>query len=266
MGIMVSSHATLSPISLASTILGFISFALTLATFFRVFWENLQTFFNAERESRNILVTLRIELAEETESLREIRRHQRGRDGSHGVDVLSGPVLDDLTLRNMMSSAKRLTRRFEDLEKPFLCDSAELDRRRDAARQRARSRRGRGRSRSVRQNPYRGRGDEPYTNKDYDPEKRDGYVSEGYQDEEDMILDTYTTFDFRQRLAWLRTRQDFLVIVTAVTRLQTRRIARQVGEIACTLQSFSSTLDDMRHAVTVTENRMSRVVGVRRVD
>lgn len=57
-----------------------------------------------------------------------------------------------------------------------------------------------------------------------------------------------------------------LTDLCVLTSSRTRRIARQVGEIACILHSYKDTLDDMRHGVAITEDRLSRVVGLRRVD
>jgi hypothetical protein len=46
----IDASAALAPISAASTIIGFISFAFTLGTFLRVFWGNIMTIMNARRE------------------------------------------------------------------------------------------------------------------------------------------------------------------------------------------------------------------------
>jgi len=48
--------------------------------------------------------------------------------------------------------------------------------------------------------------------------------------------------------------------------LQTRRIARQVGEVAVVLHEYGDVIEEMRHSISITENRMNRVVGIRRVD
>lgn len=41
MGVAISTQSTLAPVSLASTVIGFVSFAFTVATAVRVFWENV---------------------------------------------------------------------------------------------------------------------------------------------------------------------------------------------------------------------------------
>ncbi|KAF2155279.1 hypothetical protein K461DRAFT_110933 [Myriangium duriaei CBS 260.36] len=232
----VNSHASLAPISYASTIIGFISFTFTLATFLRVFWENLTTLGKANSESRTVLSTLRTELEEERLSLRELKRHQRVRGYEGGpppADVLAGPQLDYAALHALQISLRRLNRRFEELEEPFLIDGAELDARK-AARRRSRSR------------GEKGGGDE--------------------SGDDWRVEDLYSAQSLGRRWRWLQSRGEAVKLLDSVNRLQTRRIARQVGEIACLLHSYKETLDEMRHGVAVTEGRMARVVGVRRVD
>ncbi|KAG8629975.1 hypothetical protein KVT40_001594 [Elsinoe batatas] len=229
---------------------GFISFAFTLLTFLRVFWVNITTTFKAGRESKNILTTLRIELEEERCSLREIKRHRRSRGVERSQDIFKGPELDESALRNLQTTVRRLPRRFEDMERPFLADENEL------AKRKARQRRKLSRGRSG----NRGSGG------DYDFEKAKRYQSDGYESDEDRVEDLYSTISLRRRLTWLNCRSEAMDMLNAVNRVQTRRIARQVGEIACMLHSYKDLLDDMRHGVAVTEGRMSRVVGLRRVD
>jgi len=50
MGIHISRTAALAPISAASTVIGFVSFGVTVGTFLRVFWGNIQTVMHARRE------------------------------------------------------------------------------------------------------------------------------------------------------------------------------------------------------------------------
>ncbi|PSK53830.1 hypothetical protein B9Z65_7636 [Elsinoe australis] len=201
----VSSTASLAPISMGSAIIGFISFAFTLATFLRVFWENLATIFKAGRESKNILTTLRVELEEERCSLREIKRHQRSRGDQHSQDVFKGPELDDEALRSLQDTVRRLTRRFEELERPFLADETELERRKDRRRRRRSSR---GRSTTRTRDP------------NYDFEKARRYqLDDGYESE-DKVEDLYSTMSLRRRWTWLNTRSEAMDMLNAVNRVQ----------------------------------------------
>ncbi|PNS21608.1 hypothetical protein CAC42_967 [Sphaceloma murrayae] len=246
----VSSTVQLAPVSLGSSIIGFISFAFTFATFLRVFWQNLTTLFKAGRESKNILTTLRTELEEERSCLREIKRHQRSRGPTSSQDVFQGPELDDVAIRSLQSTVKRLTKRFEDFERPFLANEEEFQRRKE--RRRRRSSRGR---------TARRPGDASH-----DYEKGTRHQPDGYESEDDKVEDLYSTISLRRRLTWLNTRSEALGMLDAVNRVQTRRIARQVGEIACMLHQYKNTLEDLRHGVAITEDRMSRVVGLRRIN
>lgn len=68
------------------------------------------------------------------------------------------------------------------------------------------------------------------------------------------------------RCKWLTSRSLAISMLESMSRLQTRRIARQVGEMACILHAYRHTLDDMRHGVAVTESKMNNIVGIRRID
>ncbi|KAF4556075.1 Hypothetical protein D9617_1g079500 [Elsinoe fawcettii] len=213
----VNSTAQLAPISLGSSVVGFISFAFTFATFLRVFWENLTTIFKAGRESKNILTTLRIELEEERSSLREIKRHQRSRGPERSQDVFRGPELDDTALRNLQGTVRRLTRRFEEMERPFLADENELQRRK--VRQRRRSSRARSgtRPRDI----------------DYDFEKGRRSQGDGYESEEDRVEDLYSDISLGGRVTWLNCRSEAMEMLNAMNRVQYDPKNRQASRRNC---------------------------------
>ena len=73
MGITIS-HTDYAPLSLVSTILGFISFTFTLATLLKVFSSNLGTFNAAPQEVPDFLSGLKQGLLEERRHLRRVRR------------------------------------------------------------------------------------------------------------------------------------------------------------------------------------------------
>ncbi len=85
MGITIS-HTNYAPLSLVSTILGFISFTFTLLTLLKVFWSNLGTFRAAPEEIPDMLSGLKQGLLEERRHLRRVRRRLKSfrRDSRHG--------------------------------------------------------------------------------------------------------------------------------------------------------------------------------------
>lgn len=106
-------------ISVASVIIGFISFGLTLAIWLNSFWQAFLTVAHAHSQIQDELSVLRQRLYEEAEYLRRIRhRQRRPRRDSHRArsDVYgdSGPV------RVMSEAVKDLMRDFKRYEHPFL--------------------------------------------------------------------------------------------------------------------------------------------------
>ncbi|KAF1954583.1 hypothetical protein CC80DRAFT_567144 [Byssothecium circinans] len=77
MGITLS-HTAYAPLALISAIIGFISFAFTLATFLNVFWSYLLTIKAAPREIEDYLSNLEQALIEERRHLRKVRKRARG--------------------------------------------------------------------------------------------------------------------------------------------------------------------------------------------
>jgi len=267
MGVHLSTMSSLAPISLASIIIGFISFGFTLATFLRVFWTNIMTIFSAADEAPDILTTLRQELYEERNSLRALRRHLRSRGGQHARDVFSGPELDEVVIRTLQKSIKDLCRKFKGIERPFLAE-------------REKERRGqtRRRSRTRRESWGDEDGFEYYTGvgsrTDWNDEKgggrggrkRDRDQERDWDEEEDYSKSIYCNMTLGRRIVWLRYRGDAMDLLASLARVQTRRIARQVGEIAVVLHEYGDVFAEMRHNISLTESRMNRVVGIRRVD
>ena len=248
MGVTLSTHSALAPISLASTIIGFISFSFTVATFLRVFWDNISTILHAHDEIHDYMSNLRVQLYEERQSLRNIRRHNKewGQRRRHHRLLL--PRLDDLTIRSMQETLRHLTRRFKALERPF------LDRGTIGGRRRYR--------RSFSPNPR----------DTWDSEK--GVRSKEVEfdrelDEEDDPRtqdDDYCNITLGKRIIWLRRRSEALAIIEAVSRLQTRRTARQVGEIAVALYEYGDTIEDLDEGVQEIQVHLNKLAGIRRVN
>lgn len=255
MGVTLSTHSTLAPISLASTIIGFISFAFTVTTWLRVFWENLHTLFEAESEIHGYLSNLRIEIWEEKASLRQLRRHNKdyghsGRKGKARVHLR----LDDVTIRSMQDIVRHLTRRFKKLEAPFLEENTATGRRRPTS------------------YPY-ARESGSWEDDHKSGARRRGHrrAPEGQQDldeeyDEDWANNEYCNITLAKRFVWLRRRSEAINLTEALSRLQTRRIARQVGELTVTLYEYGDMIEDIRDDMQGLTGRLNRVVGIRRVD
>ncbi|KAL2051808.1 hypothetical protein ABVK25_007964 [Lepraria finkii] len=112
--------ATLEPISYASSIVGFTSFAFTFFTFVRVFWETILTLWSAPKEMRGYMDNLRLEIQNERTYFKSALRRTRSRSRSvkkYHEDV--GP------LRVLNASVKRIQRSFNRLEEPFLNETPE---------------------------------------------------------------------------------------------------------------------------------------------
>lgn len=248
MGVVLSTHSTLAPVSLASSIIGFVSFAFTVATAVRVFWENLNTIWEAPQEVHEILTNLRIELYEEKRSLRQLRKHNKDFGHRHSDKGRAPLKLDDLTIRSMQESVRHLIRKFRMLEKPFLAENNATGRRRRSS------------FSSPSYGPYAsGYGDEKNARgRDRDRDKDD--------DDENIDPNMYCNITLGKRFVWLRHRGTAIGLMESISRVQTRRIARQVGEISVALWEYGGEVDDVREGMEDIQARLNRVVGIRRVD
>ena len=109
------SSGKLAPISYASSIVGFTSFAFTFFTFVRVFWETILTLWSAPKQMMSYLDQLRIEIHNERAYFKSALRRSRSRSRSvkrYHEDIAPLKVLN--------SSVRRIHRAFIKLEEPFL--------------------------------------------------------------------------------------------------------------------------------------------------
>lgn len=105
----------LAPISYASSIVGFTSFAFTFFTFVRVFWETILTLWSAPKQMMAYLDNLRIEIHNERAYFKSALRRTKSRSRSvrrYHEDVTPLKVLN--------GTVKRIHREFVRLEEPFL--------------------------------------------------------------------------------------------------------------------------------------------------
>lgn len=266
MGIVISTGTPTSPFFLTSGIIGFVSFAFTLGTFFKVVWTNIETMTEAEHEVHAYLTNLRQELLEEKQSIRIMRKgmrqHQRNCERDGTTDLL-GIELDEVTLKTMGDSIKRLIRSFRELERPFLEEGeAGID---DALKHRKSKRR----NSSVELPRY---AQEAYGSPREKSRARSRYGRDGYNDKDDdddlfwAQRTNYATYTWGRRMKWLRRKPQAQSMFETLSRVQTRRIARQVGGMAVCMHEYGQGTMELRETIQRIDERVTRVVGVRRVE
>lgn len=275
MGVYLSTTAY-SPMAFTSAIIGFISFVFTLGTFLKVVWINLETMMEPSHEVHGMLTGLRTELLEEKASIRTMRRQskrfyrQMQQDGMS--ESLVGVELDEVTLKTMGDSVKGLIRRFRELERPFLeSGNRGIDGWKDH--------RHKARRRGSDGSPY-------YEHSAYansPPEKGGrrgsrgaGDVERGRVTDKDDTMDEeeafwaqrtrYAPFDFGRRLVWIRKKSEAQSLFETLSRVQTRRIARQVGGMSILMHEYGSKTCRVEELMERLDERMNRIVGVRRVE
>ncbi|KAL5120381.1 hypothetical protein ACEQ8H_001671 [Pleosporales sp. CAS-2024a] len=114
------SHTNYAPMSLVSTLIGFVSFGFTLGTFLKVSWSNLGTFSAAQDEINDYLSSLKQGLLEERRHLRRVRLRLRSirRDKSHGPVARTGS--EDDHVRGYSSNGGQRKRRGSNGQKHLL--------------------------------------------------------------------------------------------------------------------------------------------------
>lgn len=262
MGVAVSTTSTTSPFFLTSGIIGFVSFAFTLGTFIKVVWENFETATEAEHEVHTYLTNLRQELLEERASIRLLKKHcrhtrkERGSRHSREIDAWVDAELDQATLKTMSDAIKHLVKRFQQLEAPFLQPG-------EQGIQQAAHRRSKRRGEES-TSPY-------YTHSAYNSppyEKRPRSQSRERDDDDEFWPQRveYSSFTWWKRMKWVQRKPMAQRLFNQLARLQTRRTARQVGGIAMVLHQYGGSLQDVDESINRIEDRLHRVVGVRRVE
>jgi hypothetical protein len=292
MGITVS-HTNYAPLSLVSTLIGFVSFAFTLGTFIKVFWSNLGTFAAAPQEINDYLSSLKQGLLEERRHLRRSRRRLRSlkRDQSHGHGARSASDDDyargyssnggkrrsrpskarekggrkaqmhfdrdiqslrssgeEEALRVMRITIRDLIKSFRALEQPFL--KAEYQQQ-DSSHW----------STPASSSPY-------YSEKpsaQYPPSDDDS-PSASHMHATNRHGHEYRNCGFKERCMWVRKKAAFLNLGSVLSRVEVRRTAHEVGEVLSIVCNIGRDLEDMQQGMHALEGRLSRVVGVRRVE
>jgi hypothetical protein len=255
MGVAVSTHTQISPIGLASTIIGFVSFIFTVGTATRVFWAEISTFYAAGQEIDDALTNLKQGLYEEKYNLkraRRIRARRRSRSlplrGVGGGSGRDGEEEErDAALRAMTIALKHMIRRFKELEKPFLAYPDESGRPKYS-------------------------GDE------------DGYSDEDWRDDATNLYyhPEYNCDGFKSRIAWLSKKGAVTAMADSLVRLTVRRIGIQTtiitsyalqypllpyfSDVARSFRELGRDINEFDDRMHDIGQRLSRVVGVRRVE
>lgn len=263
MGVVISSNSELAPISVASIIIGFASFAFTLATFFKVVWVNLETMSQSSNSVHTYLNTLREEMLDEQASLRvlkKINRHRRRtrRRLPDSLRDLSGVELDEVTLKTLSDTMRHVCREFKELEKPFLQageEGIQQAKRRDKARRRR-----------TATSPSSQYGESAYEKRERS-EERAGRWDE---DEDDDLFWAqrvhYGRYNLARRLIWLYKKSKAEDLYEVLNKMQTRRIARQINTVTLLIREYGDHTIDYGETLQRIDDRLSRVVGVRRID
>ncbi|CAK3754213.1 hypothetical protein DOTSEDRAFT_70555 [Lecanosticta acicola] len=284
MGVYLSTTAY-SPLALTSVIIGFISFVFTLGTFFKVVWINLETMSEAAHDVHAYLTALRTELLEEKASIRTMRKQSKRfyrqvkQEGT--TENLLGIELDEVTLKTMNDGIKALMRKFRDLERPFLMPGTEgIDGWKDLRRRRRGAKR-RDTEESV--SPYyehSAYASPPEKEKEKEKEREKGRRARsrsqprgrdlGLEGDEDDVFwaqrTQYRPFDLKRRLIWLGKKSEAQSLFETLSRVQIRRIARQVGGMSMLMHEYGQKTCRVEHLMERVDERMNRIVGVRRVE
>lgn len=272
MGVVVSSPTPTSPFFLASGIIGIVSFAFTVGTFVRVVWVNLETLCEAPHEVHAYLTNLRTELLEEKVSLRSMRKgmkkHRRMALKENGGTMV-GMELDEVTLKTMSDNVRHLIKRFKDLEKPFL-EPGEPGIG-DAANHRRNARR-RNSSLSPPQYDHAAYSSPPEKDGRTRSRARSNHDRDKDRHDEELEEDAYwaqriryANFTIHKRFTWLRKKAKAQSLTESLSRVQLRRMARQVGGMTVLMHEYGCGTLELNEAVRRIDERVSRVVGVRRV-
>ena len=214
--------SSLPTISLASSVIGFISFAISLLTLIRVIWGNLSTLMDAPTQVHYSFANLKQAIFEERSAVhraarlsarrRESKaldpdsplytrehRHSKSASGFGGAEDVYGGA----SIKIMQETVRKLCKDFKRLEKPFL---------RPGLGERDRD------SRNGRDGAW-------------DSEKRAWEDEvERYRYREEGFAGDYCNMTLGKRLIWLRSKSEVNNLWTSLARLQMRRMAREVTE------------------------------------
>jgi hypothetical protein len=274
MGVYISKTAY-SPLAIVSAAIGFISFAFTLGTFFKVLWTNFETIGEAPHEVHGYLTNLRTELLEERQSLKamqkqcrkDFRARRRAAAGHEEYYRVNTQVeLDEVSLKTMSDMIRHLIKKFEEVEKPFLEPGDPGIK--DLTKHRKRRRDSGSVSPYCEPSPYTSPEKNGARARDRSRSRLPRYAQDVDDDAEKYWAQrtSYANFSLRKRWYWLFKKPEAQDLMQALTRAQTRRMARQVSALTILIHEYGGPNLEMQEKVSRIDERMSRFVGVRRVD
>lgn len=111
---------------------------------------------------------------------------------------------------------------------------------------------------SAYQSPY-------YQGRERDEDEEE-YPGSSHLQRTNRLGSEYKKCGLKERWLWLRRKADVISLSEGLSRVEVRRTAHEVGEVLMMVRDIGQDLEDVRGSILALEGRMSRVVGVRRVD
>lgn len=264
---------------MVSTTIGFVSFAFTLGTFFKVFWSNLGTFGAAPEEIQDYLSGVKQGLIDERRHLRRVRKRITSirRDKSHGPGARSGSEDPDDNYGHKRSRGRKKGQRKGPGQMHFDRDIQSLRSAGESEALQVLRVTIRDLIKSFRQieypflkTEYQNQASAQWSNNNhpYGPSEKSPYLSE------DEVLDLhgsnrlgheYRKCGFKERWLWVKRKASVTSLSEALNRVEVRRTAHEVGEVLSIVGNIGRDLEDMQETMYALEDRLNRVVGVRRV-
>ena len=273
MGIILST-TRYAPFSLVTGIIGLVSFVFTLTTWLRVLWGNFTTAGQAPHEVHAYLTNLRTELLEERASIRQMRKqckryrkHLR-RDSS---DVLLETGLDDASLKTMADTIKYLIKQFKDLEKPFLAEGSQGIGDYEKHERHRRRRRNESVSPYYEHSAYASPTDEKEDRARSRRRRSQQEQDNGDDDNDDAETfwaqrTQYKDFGLVCRFSWVKRKSQCQALFDTLSRVQIRRIARQVSGLSLLAYESGPRLERSEDVLRRIEDRLGNIVGIRRIE
>ncbi|GIZ42099.1 hypothetical protein CKM354_000537900 [Cercospora kikuchii] len=254
MGIILST-TRYAPFAFISGIIGIVSFVFTLTTWLKVLWTNFETMGQAPHEVHAYLTNIRTELLEEELASASCENN-----------------LDDATLKTMGDTVKYLMRQFQDIEQPFLKPGSDgiagFDKHERQRRRRKNSSISPYYEHSAYASPTTEKGDRARSRTSSRGRRRAQQQEVEEDDAETYWAQRtqYRKFGFACRFAWLKKKSQAQDLFATLSRVQIRRIARQVGGLSMLVHQYGGTTARTEEMLMRIEDRLSNIVGVRRIE
>lgn len=196
--------------------------------------------------------------------------------------------LDDVSLKTMADTIKRLIKQFQELERPFLAEGCEGIGGYQRHERRSRRRRNESVSPYYEHSAYaappppsppKPRGSRARSRRDSRRRRRrkgqrdEGDDENNDEDDADDDADTfwaqrtqYKQFGIVCRYNWVQKKSQCQELFSTLSRVQIRRIARQVGGLSLLAYESGPRLERSEAMLTRIEHRLGNIVGVRRVE